>query len=79
MDFILSKVFEFNQVVVLVCLMLAVFRIYLEVMNFNFERLPLTRLMARGAGSQSARQFHRLGFYCSVGYLLLFGPTFFLT
>lgn len=79
MDFILSKVFEFNQVVVLVCLMLAVFRIYLEVMNFNFERLPLTRLMARGAGQQSARQFHRLGFYCSVGYLLLFGPTFFLT
>lgn len=78
MDYILSKVFEFNQVVVLSCLIFAVFRIYLEVINFNFENLPLTRLMSRGAGAKSARQFHRFGFYCSVGYLLLFGPTFFL-
>lgn len=79
MDYILATIFEYNQVFVLICLTLAVFRIYLEVVHFDFDRLPLTRLMAQGAGVQTAKQFHRFGLYCSIGYVLLFGPTFFLT
>ena len=62
--------------VVTVCLMLAVFRIYLEVVRFDFARLPLTsRLMAGERGER----FHRMGFYFSLGYFILFAPGMLLS
>lgn len=79
MDYILASIFEYNQVFVLICLMLAVFRVYLEVVQFDFEKLPMTKLMVRTAHPHAARDFHRMGLYFSIGYILLFGPTFFLS
>ena len=78
MDYILASIFEYNQVFVLICLMLAVFRVYLEVVQFDFEKLPMTRLMVRASNPKAAYDFHRMGLYFSIGYILLFGPTFFL-
>ncbi len=63
-----------NQAVVITCLILAVFRLYLEVVGFDFSRLPLTKIMAKNAGNKQAQGFHKMGLYLSVGYILLFAP-----
>ena len=51
---------------------LAVFRIYLETVSYDFAKLPLTNRMF--AGQKEAMRFHRMGFYFSVGYFLTFAP-----
>lgn len=57
---------------ILVCLCLAVFRVYLEVINFNFAKLPLTKNLLK----DKANSFHRYGLYFSIGYIILFAPGF---
>lgn len=62
--------------VVAVCLLLAVIRIYLEVIGFDFARLPVTtRLM----GKPEAVRFHKMGFYMSLGYFIMFAPGILLS
>lgn len=68
MQFVWLDDHSFN--VVLLCL--AVFRIYLEVVGFNFASLPLTKKLP----SQSQKNFHRMGFYFSLGYFILFAPSY---
>jgi len=63
-----------NQAVVITCLILAVFRLYLEVVGFDFSKLPLTKMMSQSAGEKQAQGFHKMGLYLSVGYILLFAP-----
>lgn len=56
-------------------LILALFRVYLEVINFQFEKLPLTRKLIQIHGDDiSMLKFHRYGLYFSIGYILLTAP-----
>lgn len=55
---------------------LAVFRIYLETIGFDFARLPIT---ARMLPVEQARKFHRMGFYFSLGYFIMFAPGMLLS
>lgn len=57
-------------------LCLAVFRIYLETISFDFTRLPLTARVFQGAAQ--AQKFHRWGFYLSVAYFVTFAPEMLL-
>ncbi|PIK15897.1 hypothetical protein [Halobacteriovorax sp. JY17] len=61
-----------NQSVQIVFLALAVFRLYLEVVGFKFENLPITAKMGNGKG------FHRTGLYFSIGYIVFTAPGFLL-
>jgi hypothetical protein len=62
-----------NQAIVTTCLILAVFRLYLEVIGYDFSQLPLTKLMSKNS-PQQGESFHKMGLYLSVGYILLFAP-----
>jgi len=62
-----------NELLIVVCLSLAVFRIYLEVIKFDFAKLPMTAKM----GPQM-KKFHKYGFYFSIGYFVLFAPGYLL-
>ena len=76
MDLILNALFSpSNQTLITTCLILAGFRVYLEVIKFDFNSLPLSKAWARMKGEENVRQFHRLGLYLSVGYILLFAPS----
>lgn len=55
---------------IFVCLCLATLRVYLELIGFDFKKLPVT---SRAFGEGSAK-FHKTGLYFSVGYILLFAP-----
>ena len=59
-----------NQYLILTCLILSVLRIYLEVIKFNFAKLPITKSLPK----ETQVKVHKLGFYLSVGYFLLFSP-----
>lgn len=63
-----------NEVTVVILLSLACFRIYLEVIGFDFNALPITRFMSGTRSCEQLARFHRLGFYFSVGYVLLWAP-----
>lgn len=64
-----------NPTVIVLGLCLAVFRIYLETINYDFAKLPVTgRLMS----SEQAQRFHRWGFYISVLYFITFAPEMLL-
>lgn len=54
---------------------LATFRIYLEVIGFDFRKLPLTRALGKRSSEDSLVRFHRLGLLFSIGFILLFAPT----
>jgi hypothetical protein len=51
----------------LLCLALAVLRIYLEVISYDLENLPLTKKLMNPTQAQS---FHRWGFFISCGFLI---------
>jgi hypothetical protein len=61
-----------NQTFNVVLLCLAVFRIYLEVIGFKFTELPIAKRM----GQEQSQKFHKMGFYFSLGYFVLFAPTY---
>jgi hypothetical protein len=67
-----------NEGAILTCLVLATFRVYLEVVGFDFSKLPLTNWLARGSSDNTMKSFHRMGLIFSVGYILLFAPGFLL-
>ena len=60
-----------DPLLITIGLVLAVLRIYLEVVNFDFAKLPVTsRLMPQ----EQAARFHKMGFYFSLGYFITFAP-----
>jgi hypothetical protein len=61
--------------VIVVCLALSVFRIYLEVIGFNFARLPLTAQLPQDV----QKKIHKYGFYISVLYFVSFSPEILLS
>jgi hypothetical protein len=63
-----------NQTVMIFLLLMACFRVYLELINFDFARLPVSKKMFASRGNEALRKFHRTGLYFSLGFLLLFGP-----
>ena len=63
-----------NNSFILVCLICAVFRVYLELINFKFSELPLTKTVFKS--SSLGNSFHRTGFILSVGYIILFAPVY---
>lgn len=68
---------ENNQLITLVCLSLACLRVYLEIVGFDFAKLPLTaKINQRTKGMDG---FHKTGLYISVGYIILFAPGILLS
>jgi len=66
---------EGNDVLKIFLLAMAFFRIYLEVIGFSFEGLPLTkRLMG-----EKGKSFHRMGLYFGIGYILATAPGILLS
>lgn len=63
-----------NTALQIFLLSLAGFRIYLEIIRFNFEELPMTKIIFRA--SDSSKKFHRMGLYLSVGFILTSAPSF---
>ncbi len=55
-------------------LALAGLRIYLEIIKFNFESMPLTARMFKG--QNQSKKFHRMGLYLSIGFILTLAPGF---
>ena len=67
-----------NNVLTLILLILASFRIWMEIVNFNFLELPLTNKLKDIGGKNFAKSFHRVGLFFSVGYIIFFAPGYIL-
>lgn len=67
-----------NPMLSLILLSLACFRVWLELVGFEFEKLPVSRALFASRGNEALRRFHRSGLYFSLGYLLLFAPAILL-
>lgn len=63
-----------GQEVLIGLMCLAAFRIYLEIIGFDFGRLPLTKALAQRAGGDALQRFHRMGLIFSIGFIVLFAP-----
>ncbi len=70
----MKQSFLSNDLLIVCCLCLSVIRIYMEVVGFNFSKLPISKKM-----HDNGKKFHKYGFYCSVGYFVLFAPTYLLS
>ena len=53
-------------------LIVALLRVYLEVINFDFAELPLTKGIFKD--KEEAKKFHKNGFYLCVGYIVFSAP-----
>ncbi len=69
----------YNESFILICLILAVFRIYLEVINFDFSTLPITKSIGDKMGTSASQNIHKAGLFFSTGYIVLFAPYFFIS
>jgi len=67
-----------NPTILLLTLTLDVIRFGLEVFEFPFEKLPLTKKMD-SAINLSGTSFHKLGLYICIGHFVLFAPEFFFS
>jgi hypothetical protein len=63
-----------NQTLTIVCLSFAAFRVYLEVIDFNFDQLPLSKKIGNSVGVKQISNYHKIGLYICVGYIILFAP-----
>lgn len=61
-----------NQWINIAMLLMALFRVYLELVKFDFTELPVTKGMFRS--KEDAFKFHRSGLYLSLGYIVLSAP-----
>lgn len=65
----MNESFLNNHFLILTCLILSAIRVYLEIIKFDFEKLPLTKKIKN-------KKIHKVGFYLSLGNLFLFLPTY---
>ncbi len=56
-------------------LTLCLLRIYLEIIDFDFNKLPITNKLSAYYGKAYAQRFHKFGFYMGAGYFLLNLPN----
>jgi len=61
-----------NQWINSAMLMMALARVYLEIIKFDFTELPVTKGMFKT--KEDAFKFHRNGLYLSLGYIVLSAP-----
>lgn len=61
-----------NQWLNITLLVAAIFRVYLEIIKFDFLKLPLTNGMFKD--KNLAIKFHRNGLYFSLGYIVFSAP-----
>ncbi len=61
-----------NQWLNIAMLLAAVFRVYLEIIKFDFSQLPLTKGIFQDEAK--AMKFHQNGLYLSLGYIALSAP-----
>lgn len=52
---------------------LAGFRIYLEIIKFDFHTLPMTKSFF--ANAERSAKFHKMGLYLSIGFILTMAPS----
>ncbi len=52
---------------------LAGFRIYLEIIKFDFHTLPMTKSLFSNA--ERSAKFHKVGLYLSIGFILTMAPS----
>ncbi|MCF8058459.1 MAG: hypothetical protein K9K67_04130 [Bacteriovoracaceae bacterium] len=64
-----------NQEVLIGLMCLAAFRVYLEIVGFDFLKLPLTKGLSGRAGADGLKRFHRMGLIFSIGFIVLFAPN----
>lgn len=64
-----------NQEFIILCLILAVARVYLEVIRAPLGKLPLSSKLL----GERAEGFHKMGLYVSLGYIVLFAPGILLS
>lgn len=68
-----------NEGLIIFCLIFASVRIYLEVIGFNFNTLPITNKLAKRSSEKQLQGFHKNGLYLSIGYILFFAPGIILS
>lgn len=64
-----------NELLIFICLCLSVMRIYLEVIKFDFAKLPFSAKLTK----IHREKIHRTGLYLSVGQIILFAPQFLIS
>lgn len=71
-----SSTMQTNDFLVLICLILASVRIYIEVCGVDLTELPLAKSITHKIGKERVKAFHRTGLYLSTGYIILFAPQY---
>lgn len=64
-----------SQEVLIGLMFLASLRIYLEVIGFDFNALPMTKALSKNSSADQLKGFHRMGLIFSVGFIVLFAPS----
>ncbi|MAZ49699.1 MAG: hypothetical protein CME65_14150 [Halobacteriovoraceae bacterium] len=70
----MTQSFLENETLILVCMVLASIRIYLEVAGVDFSQFPMAKKLP-----VRAQAIHRFGLYMSLGYIILFAPEVLLS
>lgn len=78
MDILNITVGESNEVFTASILALASFRVWLEIIGFDFNQLPLTRALGKQIDGAGGR-FHKFGLWMSVGTIIFTAPGFLLS
>ncbi len=78
MDILNITLGESNDLFTASILALACFRVWLEIMGFDLNRLPLTKLLGQQIDGASTR-FHRFGLWMSIGTIVFTAPSFLLS
>ncbi len=68
-----------NEGLIIFCLIFAVFRIYLEIIGFDFSALPVTKALSKNSSEEQLQKFHRSGLYLSIGFIVFFAPGILLS
>jgi len=64
-----------GQEVLIGLMCLAGFRIYLEIIGFDFSVLPMTKKLGQMGSPDYLKRFHRMGLIFSIGFIILFAPN----
>lgn len=76
MNNILVGGFELNNTLNIILLSVAVGRIYLEVIGFDFKKLPVSKTVFRD--EKSLNRFHKFGLFFAIGHILFSAPQYLL-
>ena len=74
MDNIINEIMVKAEEWTVIFMFLACVRIYLEIIGFDFQRLPITKALSSQLGGKKMQGYHKFGLYISIGYVILFSP-----